>query len=77
MVGATAAALELRKTSRTIKQTKGSDPATTHKQTAAQKRMVLPQTNDDQQASVVAKTLGLLVATLLIGLSAIFKRRRD
>ncbi|WP_260254518.1 mucin-binding protein [Levilactobacillus brevis] len=77
MVGATAAALGLRKTSRTIKQTKGSDPATTHKQTAAQKRMVLPQTNDDQQASVVAKTLGLLVATLLIGLSAIFKRRRD
>nr|WP_214464272.1 KxYKxGKxW signal peptide domain-containing protein [Levilactobacillus brevis] len=83
MAGATAAALELGKTTRPIKQAAKNKQAvenkqvTTREQATAQKRATLPQTNDNRQASVTAEILGLIVAVLLAGLSAMLKRRHE
>ncbi|WP_180932623.1 mucin-binding protein [Levilactobacillus brevis] len=83
MAGATAAALELGKTIRPIKQAAKNKQAvenkqvTAHEQATTQKRATLPQTNDNRQASVTAEILGLIVAALLAGLSAMLKRRHE
>ena len=83
MAGATAAALELGKTIRPIKQAAKNKQAvenkqvTTREQATTQKRATLPQTNDNRQASVTAEILGLIVAALLAGLSAMLKRRHE
>ncbi|MGX6422914.1 mucin-binding protein [Levilactobacillus brevis] len=83
MAGATAAALELGKTTRPIKQAEKNKQAvenkqvTTREQATAQKRATLPQTNDNRQASVTAEILGLIVAVLLAGLSTMLKRRHE
>nr|WP_251947200.1 KxYKxGKxW signal peptide domain-containing protein [Levilactobacillus brevis] len=83
MAGATAAALELGKTTRPIKQAAKNKQdvenkqVTTREQATAQKRATLPQTNDNRQASVTAEILGLIVAVLLVGLSAMLKRRHE
>ncbi|MGO1971138.1 MAG: mucin-binding protein [Levilactobacillus brevis] len=77
MAGATAAALELGKTTRPIKQAVENKQVTTREQATAQKRATLPQTNDNRQASVTAEILGLIVAVLLAGLSAMLKRRHE
>ena len=77
MAGATAAALELGKTTKPIKQAVENKQVTTREQATAQKRATLPQTNDNRQASVTAEILGLIVAVLLAGLSAMLKRRHE
>ncbi|WP_371742642.1 mucin-binding protein [Levilactobacillus brevis] len=83
MAGATAAALELGKTTRPIKQAAKNKQAvenkqvTTREKATAQRQATLPQTNDNRQASVTAEILGLIVAALLAGLSAMLKRRHE
>ncbi|MDV0429767.1 mucus-binding protein, partial [Lactiplantibacillus sp. DA1] len=70
---ADATAVKLAKT-KTVKPAKAMS---NRKSTATHKQATLPQTNDDRQASVVAEILGLITATLLVGLGALLKKRRD
>ena len=64
------------KTVKLAKTTKSVKPTAAH-QSATHKQATLPQTNDDRQASVAAELLGLTAATLLVGVSAILKKRHN
>lgn len=64
------------KTVKLAKTTKSVKPTAAH-QSATDKQATLPQTNDDRQASVAAELLGLTAATLLVGVSAILKKRHN
>ncbi|WP_436685394.1 mucin-binding protein [Lactiplantibacillus plantarum] len=64
------------KTVKLVKTTKSVKPTAAH-QSATHKQATLPQTNDDRQASVAAELLGLTAATLLVGVSAILKKRHN
>ncbi|MCS8589361.1 mucin-binding protein [Lactiplantibacillus plantarum] len=64
------------KTVKLAKTTKSVKPTAAH-QSATHKQAILPQTNDDRQASVAAELLGLTAATLLVGVSAILKKRHN
>ncbi|WP_413813419.1 mucin-binding protein, partial [Lactiplantibacillus plantarum] len=64
------------KTVKLAKTTKSVKPTADH-QSATHKQATLPQTNDDRQASVAAELLGLTAATLLVGVSAILKKRHN
>ncbi len=64
------------KTVKLAKTTKSVKPTAAH-QSATHKQVTLPQTNDDRQASVAAELLGLTAATLLVGVSAILKKRHN
>ena len=64
------------KTVKLAKMTKSVKPTAAH-QSATHKQATLPQTNDDRQASVAAELLGLTAATLLVGVSAILKKRHN
>ncbi|WP_441001993.1 KxYKxGKxW signal peptide domain-containing protein [Lactiplantibacillus plantarum] len=64
------------KTVKLAKTTKSVKPTAAH-QSATHKQATLPQTNDNRQASVAAELLGLTAATLLVGVSAILKKRHN
>ncbi|AQY72044.1 mucus-binding protein [Lactiplantibacillus plantarum] len=64
------------KTVKLAKTTKSVKPTAAH-QSATHKQAILPQTNDNRQASVAAELLGLTAATLLVGVSAILKKRHN
>ncbi|MCT4442976.1 mucus-binding protein [Lactiplantibacillus argentoratensis] len=64
------------KTVKLAKTTKSVKPTAAH-QSATHKQATLPQTNDDRPASVAAELLGLTAATLLVGVSAILKKRHN
>ncbi|WP_076636998.1 mucin-binding protein [Lactiplantibacillus plantarum] len=64
------------KTVKLAKTTKSVKPTAAH-QSATHKQATLPQINDDRQASVAAELLGLTAATLLVGVSAILKKRHN
>jgi hypothetical protein len=51
--------------------------APVRQQAQTHKQATLPQTGDDRQASVAAEILGLTAATLLVGLGALLKKRRN